>query len=1021
MNLDEVSNGFGQLVPYTIFKLDENGEATPQILSIRTDADLLENLIPGNEILPVPKFDERPIVPSGAAGNHFVYASFTQDLDIPSVIDGSPGAQANSSLTGSITIISIDPVTGESVPLKGRVFVNGATFAGLPQGDPPALALQQWVVLDDTQKPTAVALEGGTTPGLGFPGTEGNFEGSNKLINPRTIVFVADSDGKLSTYETFPTGREIRIKISTAVRAANGKNLLHEVLGCTTVGEDFLTPEVGRTPPPLNAALITPGSGDADVDPLTTVRVEFTEPIQPLSLGDLDDGDPPTLSASLQLLFGPDATRTSVPFAVRPISVFDFSTFELVPAFFFPGSGPSTAECATFSKVDIVINAGQVRDLASNVVTGQDDPQPNMNLLGASTFFTTGEGPGLVNAPVSPDAIYAGRQGATPGLSVVDLSCWGQSTGNPTYDETLLTFKEGDTYFPVNPNVRFQGSQLRPALKPGTCTVDGGSAGAFTLTKDSSLNDRVARPPIITGVNDIMIGHPLDGSFNNGPFPFGCQSGGGNLCALDGLKLILPFRNINSLVPAPPQAVGTVAAGAGNLISWAPAPNPPPIVFPPLCVAPYLNVQEPTSIDTTVGNLLGPGDAFGAPTVGVPPSGMMTPEQNEFFVGPSLPQQQIQNCTAFMYRQQVGHFLYVCDRQRGEITVLNSNRMTIVDRIPLPDPTALAMSTDLEYIAVTNQLADVVSFVDIDPSSSTFHQIVKTVAVGNSPRGIAWDPGNEDILVCNEGDSTLSIISCHQLLVRKTVKSHLSQPFEVTVTPRQFGFGFQRGVYFAYILNRNGDIALFESGPNTVNGWGYDDVIGVSGFEFRNPKTIQADLINLNSSVWIVHEGPIDIATGAAGELGVGAVSNLAVVSGIVGQLPLNFVSLTIPQYRDMHLEVKTSLGIDDLSGVPVDIAFDDQRNLGGEPNVHSIFSAGAPAAQNGKNLIRPVPGGFRNACTPQYAFIAVPNSAGAGGVIDVLDIAATGGRRVDTNPFQQGTQSIPAANVTVLAHYYRQ
>jgi DNA-binding beta-propeller fold protein YncE len=400
---------------------------------------------------------------------------------------------------------------------------------------------------------------------------------------------------------------------------------------------------------------------------------------------------------------------------------------------------------------------------------------------------------------------------------------------------------------------------------------------------------------------------------------------------------------------------------------------------------------------------------------------MLTPEQNAFFIGPSLPQQQISACVSFMYRQQVGNFLYVCDRQRGEITVLNSNRMTIVDRIPLPDPTSLAMSTDLEFLAVSNQLADVVSFIDIDPASSTFHQLIKTVAVGNSPRGIAWDPGNEDILVCNEGDDTMSIISCHQLLVRKTVKSNLSHPFEVTITPRQFGFGFQRGVYFAYILNRNGDVALFESGPNTVNGWGYDDVIGTSGFEFRNPKTIQADLINLNSSVWIVHEGPIDIQTGDPGELGVGAVSNLAVVSAIVGQLPLNFTSLTIPQYRDMHLEVKTSIGIEDLSGVPVDIAFDDQRNLGGEPNVHNIFSAGAPAPQNGKNVIRPIIGGYRNACTPQYAFIAVPNSAAAGGLIDVLDIGATGGRRIDTNPFQAGTQSIPASNATVLAHYYRQ
>jgi hypothetical protein len=374
-----------------------------------------------------------------------------------------------------------------------------------------------------------------------------------------------------------------------------------------------------------------------------------------------------------------------------------------------------------------------------------------------------------------------------------------------------------------------------------------------------------------------------------------------------------------------------------------------------------------------------------------------------------------------MVRQQVGQFMYVIDRPRGEVTVFNSNRMTIIDRIALPDPTSLAMSTDLEYLAVTNQLADVVSFVDINPKSATFHQVFKTVAVGDSPRGIAWDPGNEDILVCNEGDSSLSVISAFSFTVRKTVSSQLNGPFEVAITPRQFSFGFFRGVYFGYVLNRSGDMALFESGPNSVNGWGYDDIIGVATNEFINPKAIQPDMVNLNSAVWIIHEGPINIETGASGNIGEGAVSSVAIVSGIVGTLPLNFTSLTIPQYRDMFLEVQTSLGLQDLSGVPVDIAFDNHRNLAGELNVHNVFSAGSPVPFNGKNLIRPTVGGFVNNSTPQFAFIAIPNSIGGGGVIDVLNISSSGGRRVDTNPFRAGLQSIPATNVSVVADYFRQ
>ena len=59
----------------------------------------------------------------------------------------------------------------------------------------------------------------------------------------------------------------------------------------------------------------------------------------------------------------------------------------------------------------------------------------------------------------------------------------------------------------------------------------------------------------------------------------------------------------------------------------------------------------------------------------------------------------------------------------------------------------------------------------------------------------------------------MSIISAATLEVRKEVRSQLSRPFEVCITPRQIpGYGFARNVYFAYILNRTGSIALFESG-----------------------------------------------------------------------------------------------------------------------------------------------------------------------------------------------------------------
>jgi hypothetical protein len=861
--------------------------------------------------------------------------------------------------------------------------------------------------------------------GFGFPGTEGDFNGSELLVSGNTIVFVPDQDGDLSTYETFPLGRQIRMEISTAVRSTLNKNLNKRVLGCSTVGDDFLSPEIITTPPPLNAPKITPGNGDVNVDPLTTIRVEFTEPVQPLSVGDLDDGSPPGLSSSIKVGFGPSASRTDMPFAVRPISIFDLSVFELIPAFNFPGAGPSFESCETFAQVDILINSGQLQDLAANPDENDEDLLiPNTNLLGASTSFITGEGPGLVNAPVFPDVIVVGRTGAQPGISLTDLNGFGQPTGNPTFIEGAA--QPEHTNFPNNPNVRFQ-TGLRPPLAVGTCTIDGGSAGVFTLTRDSSLNDLVVRAPLIANVGDMMVGHSLDGTFNNAQFPFGCQAGGGSICTLDGLKVVAPVATgPNTLGPQQTNQFGGLNAGAENLISWAPHPNPPPLTFPPLCVAPFLGADEPTSVDNTLvppikQNLLVPGDPFGNPLNDpqIPPSGLLSTEQNAWFLGPSQGQTNIDNCNIYQIRQQIGHYLYVIDRQRREITVMNSNRMTVIDRIQVPDPTSLAMGTNLDFLAVTNQQADTVSFIDINPNSSTFHQIVKNTVVGNGPRGIAWEPGNEDVLVCNEIDNSLSIISAFSLEVRKVISSQLNGPFEVCVFPRQLGFSFNRGVYFAYILNRSGNVAMFESGPNGVNGWGFDDVIGIAPFEFKNPKTIQPDPVNLQVAAWVVHEGPIDPLTGQVGPVGEGALSLLFVESANGGQLALG-TNFTNPQFRAMQLGVQVSLGSEKLSGVPVDIAFDNQRNFGGLPQVTTTFSAGAGLTFNGKGLVR-INGPIVNTNEAQFMLAAVPNASGGSGVIDVFEIGAAGVPKKDVNAFVPGTQSIDAPNVTGVMDYWRQ
>ncbi|MCP3915525.1 MAG: hypothetical protein GY711_08225 [bacterium] len=264
----------------------------------------------------------------------------------------------------------------------------------------------------------------------------------------------------------------------------------------------------------------------------------------------------------------------------------------------------------------MIVNAGQLDDLA---------PDPNANLFATSTFFTTGEGPGIVNAPVAPDAVYVMRFGATPGLSVLDLNGFGAGTGNPTFDRDNP--QPGNTNFPNNPNI--QPGQI-PPLSVGTCTVDGGSAGVFTLTRDSSLENLVVRPPLLSSLGDVIIGHALDTSFHNGPAPFGCQAGIGNICAQTLLKRSTPVPNGNTVIEGLPTPQTPTRIAFENIISWAPHPNPPPLTFPPLCITPFLGAQEPTSVNSPLPQLLGPGDPFGNPLASPPrpPSGLLTPEQN---------------------------------------------------------------------------------------------------------------------------------------------------------------------------------------------------------------------------------------------------------------------------------------------------------------------------------------------------------------------------------------------------------
>jgi hypothetical protein len=312
------------------------------------------------------KFPESKTLPSGGPGNHFLYAQFTRPIDIASILDSSPANQGNGGVIGTITLVALDPEARLGEPIPCRVFLNGSTYAGTPTpDDPDHLPLQRWVqVNEDTGAVEALPVDG-AFPGIGFPGTPGfAFSGASALISPNTVVFVADSDGDLTTLESFPEDREIEMKITTSVRSVDGTPLGRQALAATTVGDDHLLPVVATAPPPLTTPIISPGDGQTNVDPTTEIHIEFSEPIQPISVGTLPNGQPP-VDPAVVIRFGPSAQQVTMPYTVLPTSVFDLSSYDITPGFNFPGEGPDQFQCGVFNEVTIHVAApSKFKDLA---------------------------------------------------------------------------------------------------------------------------------------------------------------------------------------------------------------------------------------------------------------------------------------------------------------------------------------------------------------------------------------------------------------------------------------------------------------------------------------------------------------------------------------------------------------------------------------------------------------------------------------------------------------------------------
>lgn len=951
-----ISTGTGAVYPYRIRTVDSFGNPTTTVVNIESADTLHANVNGNNGVLPVAVFSETAQLPDGNAGNHFLHFSFSHKLDVDSILSNLLANQGNSGLTGALSILAYDPATETSTTVRGRGFVNGYTYFNV------AGALVKVKAVEENGTNVRIL----DTRANGFP----QFAGAADLVGKKVFTFIADTDNDLTTIETFPDDRLLRIVVTNAVKDSENDILEQEVSTATTVGPDDAPPQVlGYT---TATPQITPGNGQTGIDPRSTILVRFNKPVQPGDVGSFYDPQvftPPSGGVTLQVTAA--AQTFSVIYHADPISYGDLMNYIITPAYSLPGQ----------STVDVQVQTTTIHSLNNVLIT-----QP------VSTQFTTGAGPGITNAPVAPEAIYVGISGAEPGVSVIDLNGFGQGTGDIT-----------NTRFPRNPNIGQAG--VTPSLSPGTTNFDAGSGGVLTLVKDTTLETRLLRDPIVGDITDIHIGAPLDLVFNN--------------------------ENINANATRANQVnelLGQVMPG--NVITQPPVPNPPRLVFPPPNPNRAIFGEEPSvkSSQGPPGALVTAGPPGGCVASGLNLLVLGNPFASQsgqlgiygttymgVFVGPQPPPLSPPPPTPFCpftSRQQIGHFLYVLDRDNRQVVVVNSNRFTVLDTIQLSDPVSMAMAPNMTRLAVTNFASASVSFIDIDPTSQTFNQVVAETRVERGPTAISWQPDGEDILTVSTDSNFMTIISAFDYTVRRTVGGFLNNPIDIVCTERYQTTGNSGGVYYAYILNANGTIAIYESGPDGVNGIGFNDVIGtVTNVSFPRARAMLYDFQAAQGGVFVGH---VD-------DSGLGQVSRLWLTSSPAGPLQLNPSAggfILPPTYRQKEWTVTQRFGgiipgtplRDQLSGNSiVDMATDELQNLGGALGQSTPFNLAyirTPYYHSGKHVLKTVQGGAGPAVTPRLLFVAMSDV----GKVDVIEIQT--GTRI---------QSIDVPGVRVLTSYWRQ
>ncbi len=564
---------------------------------------------------------------------------------------------------------------------------------------------------------------------------------------------------------------------------------------------------------------------------------------------------------------GPSQTTAIIPFRCHPLHQNNLATYVIHPLIDFPGSTPDNLNTDNPIKVRVHVS---VYPAGQNTATGDPDDAGltwnPVNIAPASFFeedftggtqgvvsrtFTVEKGGRYVNAPVCPNAIYYTM--GPKGIGVLDLDGNGFTTNHPdTSNPALVTSLRFYNKFGNSAN--YQGNNYAYAAKAGTIGlgsqtsvpgINEGSNGMESVVYDSQGRSQLYPDPDgdekYYNITDLDTGDFLDAMFFDKS----------NLWVKDVYHLsflVLSYQGLkNNVIDTPPtpnpppltlpigmRAVDVIIDDTGLMDQgafvimgkevftvpvhnfWLPPPPPAPYILPWDTSFVHLQYAEYCSPPSSIDEPFPPN-----------PFNLMGTMVDFVNTGPLAESSTVGTGFYFGSRQQIGNFLFATDKSNDQVKVLNSNTMDVITSITgFSSPESLAVTTDLKTLYVSNGGSGYVSVFDVDPRSSSFLSHITDVQVGLHPKGICVQPEMDDVLVCNYGGNSVSIISPDTNTVRKTVSSLVNKPWDLVAGPRQTNFGWGTGVYHAYISNHGGDnVIIFESGPTGIGGIGYDDIL----------------------------------------------------------------------------------------------------------------------------------------------------------------------------------------------------